>query len=134
MIIFLLIFLAFEIFRFCVIIRFFHPLPNGQWPPTSKDFYPRLYPLHFNPIFILQNFRLLNLCYIIDWINSKALVELLVGVQLAIDITFYPDVLQSVSTEAVYKIVQNNKIESLRACCSNFQSFPYIYNRNQNAK
>ena len=24
--------------RFCVVIRFFHPRHNGQWPPTSKDF------------------------------------------------------------------------------------------------
>ena len=33
---------------------FFHPRHNSQWPPTSKDFYPRFYPLHFNPILILQ--------------------------------------------------------------------------------
>jgi len=24
----------------------FHPSNNGQWPPTSKDFYPRFYFLH----------------------------------------------------------------------------------------
>ena len=41
------IFLAFDFCRFCVIIRFFHPRHNGQWPPTSKDFHPRSYPLHF---------------------------------------------------------------------------------------
>ena len=31
-------FLAFDFCRFCVVIRFFHPRHNGQWPPTSKDF------------------------------------------------------------------------------------------------
>ena len=40
------IFLAFDFCRFYVVIRFFHPRHNGQWPPTSKDFYPRFYPLH----------------------------------------------------------------------------------------
>ena len=38
--------LAFDFCRFCMIIRFFHPRHNGQWPPSSKDFYPRFYPLH----------------------------------------------------------------------------------------
>ena len=38
---------AFNFCRFCVIIRFFHSCHKGQWPPTSKDFYPRFYPLHF---------------------------------------------------------------------------------------
>ena len=33
--------------RFCVVIRFLHPHHNGQWPPISKDFYTRFYPLHF---------------------------------------------------------------------------------------
>ena len=28
-------------------IRYFHPRDNGQWPPTSKDFYPICYALHF---------------------------------------------------------------------------------------
>ena len=28
-----------------MIIRFFHPRHYGQCPPTSKDFYPRCYPL-----------------------------------------------------------------------------------------
>ena len=37
------VFLAFDFCWFCVIIRFFHP----QWPPTSKDSYTRLFPLHF---------------------------------------------------------------------------------------
>ena len=41
------IFLAFDFCRFCMAIRFFHRRHNGQWPPTSKDFYPRFYPLHF---------------------------------------------------------------------------------------
>ena len=47
-------FLAFAFCRFCVVIRFFHPRHNGQWPPTSKDFYPRFYPLHYFPILILE--------------------------------------------------------------------------------
>ena len=33
--------------RFCVVISFFHPRHNGQWPPTSKDFYTRSYPWHY---------------------------------------------------------------------------------------
>ena len=35
---FILFFLAFNFCRFCVVIQFFHPRHNGQWPPTSKDF------------------------------------------------------------------------------------------------
>ena len=31
-------FLAFDGYLFCVVVRFFHPRHNGQWPPTSKDF------------------------------------------------------------------------------------------------
>jgi len=38
---YLFIFLAFDCCRFCVVIRFFHPHHNGQWPPISKDFYTR---------------------------------------------------------------------------------------------
>ena len=34
--------------------RFFHPRHDGQWPPTSKDFYTRSYPLHYFLIFILE--------------------------------------------------------------------------------
>ena len=41
------LFLAFD---FLSVLRgsfvFFHPRHNGQWPPTSKDFNPRSYPLH----------------------------------------------------------------------------------------
>ena len=48
------LFLAFGICRFCVVIRFFHPCHNGQWPPTSKDFYSRLFPLHCLTILILE--------------------------------------------------------------------------------
>ena len=33
---------------------FFHPRHNGQWPPTSKDFYIRSYPLHYFLILILE--------------------------------------------------------------------------------
>ena len=48
------VFLAFDFCRFCVVIRFFHPRHNGQWPPTSKDFYTRSYPLHYFLILILE--------------------------------------------------------------------------------
>ena len=34
--------------------RFFHPRHNGQWPPNSKDFYTRSYPLHYFLILILE--------------------------------------------------------------------------------
>ena len=34
-----------------MVLWFFH---LSQWPPTSKDFYTRSYPLHFCPILILQ--------------------------------------------------------------------------------
>ena len=48
-------FLAFDLYRlFCLVIRFFHPRDNGQWPPTPKDFYTRSYPLHFFLILILE--------------------------------------------------------------------------------
>ena len=40
--------------RFCVVIRFFHPRHNGQWPLTLKDFYTRSYPLHYFLILILE--------------------------------------------------------------------------------
>ena len=40
-------FLAFDLCWFCVDIRFFDPRQSGQWPPTSKDFYTRSYPLHY---------------------------------------------------------------------------------------
>ena len=32
----------------------FHPRHNGQWPPTSKDFYTMSYPLHYFLILILE--------------------------------------------------------------------------------
>ena len=32
----------------------FHPRNNGQWPPTSMDFYTRSYPLHYCLILILE--------------------------------------------------------------------------------
>ena len=47
-------FLAFDLCRFCVVIRFFHPRHNSQWPPTSKDFYTKSYPLHYFLILILE--------------------------------------------------------------------------------
>ena len=42
-------FLFFFSVRLLSVLRdhsFFHPRHNGQWPPTSKDFYTRSYPLH----------------------------------------------------------------------------------------
>ena len=48
------LFLAFDLCRFCVDIQFFHSRHNGQWPPTSKDFYTRSYPLHYFLILILE--------------------------------------------------------------------------------
>ena len=51
---FFLTFLAFDFYRFCVVIRFFHPRNNSQWPPTSKDFYTRSFPLHYFLILILE--------------------------------------------------------------------------------
>ena len=42
----ILSFLAFDFCGSSVVILFFHPRHNGQWPPTSKDFYTRSYPLH----------------------------------------------------------------------------------------
>ena len=50
----LLLFLVFDFCRFCVVIRFSHPRLNGQWPPTSKDFYTRSYPSHYLLILILE--------------------------------------------------------------------------------
>ena len=47
-------FLAFDFCWFCVVIRFFPPRHNGQWPPTSQDFYTRSYPLHYFLILILE--------------------------------------------------------------------------------
>ena len=44
----------FDICRFCVVICFFHPRHNGQWPPTLKDFYTRSYPLHYFIILIIE--------------------------------------------------------------------------------
>ena len=40
-------FLAFDFLSVRRGHSFFHPRHSGQWPPTSKDFYPRFYPLHF---------------------------------------------------------------------------------------
>ena len=51
-------FLAFDFCRFCVVIRFFHPSQNGQWPPTSKDFLSQILSITFIflifPIFFLR--------------------------------------------------------------------------------
>ena len=40
-------FLAFDSCRFCVVIWFFHPRHNGQWPPTSKDFLSQILSISF---------------------------------------------------------------------------------------
>ena len=48
------LFLAFDFCLFSVVIRFVHPRHNGQWPPTSKDFYTISYPLHYFLILILE--------------------------------------------------------------------------------
>ena len=40
-------FLAIDFCRFCVVIRFFHPRHNGQWPPTSKDFLSQILSITF---------------------------------------------------------------------------------------
>ena len=47
-------FLAFDLCRFYVIICFFYPRHNGQWPPTSKDFYTRSYPLDYFLILLFE--------------------------------------------------------------------------------
>ena len=59
--IYYLIFNFFNFFFFSVrllsVVRghwFFHPRHNGQWPPTSKDFYTRSYTLHY---FLILFFR-----------------------------------------------------------------------------
>ena len=48
------LFLTFDFCRSCVVIRGFHPRHNGQWPPTSKDFYTRSYSLQYFLILILE--------------------------------------------------------------------------------
>ena len=50
----ILAFFRVRLCRFCVVIRFVHPRHNGQWPPISKDFYTRSYPLHYFLILILE--------------------------------------------------------------------------------
>ena len=47
-------FLTFEFVGSAWSFGFFHQRHNGQWPPTSKDFYTRSYPLHYFPILILE--------------------------------------------------------------------------------
>ena len=49
-------FLAFDFCLFCVVIRFFHPRHNGQWPPTANDFYTIFYPLNYFLILNLEKF------------------------------------------------------------------------------
>ena len=64
----LLLFFSFDFCRFCVVIQFFHPRYNGQWPPTSKDFLSQIWSIKFIfPILILEKepvFSLLSVqCY-----------------------------------------------------------------------
>ena len=40
-------FLAFDFCRFCVVIWFFQPRHNGQWPPTSQDFLSQILSITF---------------------------------------------------------------------------------------
>ena len=40
--------LAFDFCRFCVVIRFFHPRYNSQWPPTLKDFLSQILSITFS--------------------------------------------------------------------------------------
>ena len=41
--------------RFCVVISFFSPCHNGQWPPTSKDFLSQIVSITFIfPILIIE--------------------------------------------------------------------------------
>ena len=47
-------FLAFDFCRFCVVIQFFHPRHNSQWPPSLKDFYPRFSTFQYFLILILE--------------------------------------------------------------------------------
>ena len=37
------IFLAFDFCQFCIVIRFFHPRHNGQWPFSVPDFIHYIY-------------------------------------------------------------------------------------------
>ena len=43
----MLSFFSVRLCRFCVVIRFFHPRHNGQWPPTSKDFLSQIVSITF---------------------------------------------------------------------------------------
>ena len=42
---------------------FVHPRHNGQWPPTSKEFYTRSYPLHYCLILFLERERV---CWVLN--------------------------------------------------------------------
>ena len=47
--------LAFDFCRFCVVIRFFIPGHNDQWPPNSKDFLSQTLSITFIfPVLILE--------------------------------------------------------------------------------
>ena len=72
----LTVFLAFEFCRFCVVIRCFHPRHNGQWPPTSNDFYTRSYTLQYFLIegFIYQILSITLFSYFNSW--EKASISL----------------------------------------------------------
>ena len=54
-VIFVSVFLAFNFCPFWVVIRFFHPRHNGQWPPTLKDFLSQILSITFIfPLLILK--------------------------------------------------------------------------------
>ena len=79
-----LFFLTFGFCRFCVVIRFFHPRHSGQWPPTSKDFYTRYYPLHYFLILILEKepvfpFSMLSAKLLVPFYNVFGMTRSLTG-------------------------------------------------------
>ena len=44
---FQLFLLELDFCQFCMVIRFFHPRHNGQWPPTSNDFLSQILSITF---------------------------------------------------------------------------------------
>ena len=44
---FFFVFLAFDFCQFCMVIWFFHPRHNGQWPLTLKDFLSQILSITF---------------------------------------------------------------------------------------
>ena len=52
--------------RFCLAIHFFHPRHNSQWPPTSKDFYTRFYPLFSYTLFLRKSQYFAFQCWVLN--------------------------------------------------------------------